>query len=180
MDILNIIYGTITLLIIFLILVTIWSRRPYIWRVSVFFVGLVLVLTVYVALLELMSRPKPNNLEIAHKQTKEVTLLHVSWIEEEAIYILIQIPDVNEPRLYKLPWSKNEAQNYENAMAEGEEQDIEVKIGNPFFESDEEDRERLVYTSPVRPMPQKGREQVDTTVFDPEEELETYGVEEKN
>ena len=169
MDVLNVIYGIITLLMIFLISVTIWSRKSYFWRLSSFFSGLTLVAITYIALLELMSRPKPNNLEIAHKQTKEVTLLHVSWVEEEAIYILIQIPDISEPRLYKLPWSQEEAQDYEDAIAEGEEKDIEVKIGNPFFESDEEDRERLVYTSPVRPMPQIGREQVDTTVFDPED-----------
>ena len=46
--------------------------------------------------------------------------------------------------------------------------------------SDEEDRERLIYTSPAKPMAQKGREQLPVTNFDQEAEQPAYGEEEDN
>jgi hypothetical protein len=107
-----------------------------------------------------------------------VVLLHASWEEEVALYILVEIPGVEEPRLYILPWSREEAEKFQQAIEEGEEKDEEVKIGNPFFNADEEDRERLIYTSPAKPMAQKGREQLPVTNFDPEADQPSYGEEE--
>ncbi|HIK87365.1 MAG TPA: hypothetical protein EYG07_02590, partial [Alphaproteobacteria bacterium] len=63
MDILNILYVTITALAVLLISITIWSRRPFKWRVSAFFIGVGLVIILYVAILELLSRPKPAHME---------------------------------------------------------------------------------------------------------------------
>ena len=102
-------------------------------------------------------------------------LLHASWVEEKAIYILVEIPGVEEPRLYILPWSREEAEKFEQAIEEGEEKDDKVRIGNPFFNADEEDRERLIYTTPAKPLPTKGREQLPVTDFDPDAEQESYG-----
>ena len=64
-------------------------------------------------------------------------------------------------------------------MEEGDDKNEEVRIGNPFFNSDEEDRERLIYTTPSKPMAQKGREQLPITNFDPEAEQPSYGEEEE-
>ena len=180
MDILNILYVTITSLAVLLISITIWSRRPFKWRVSAFFIGVGLVTILYVAILELLSRPKPAHMELFHKDVPEVVLLHASWEEEVALYILVEIPGVEEPRLYILPWNREEAERFQQAMEEGEDKNEEVRIGNPFFNADEEDRERLIYTTPAKPMAQKGREQLPVTNFDPEEEQPSYGEEEEN
>jgi len=178
MDILNILYVTITALAVLLISITIWSRRPFKWRVSAFFIGVALVTILYVAILELLSRPKPAHMELFHKDVPEVVLLHASWEEEVALYILVEIPGVEEPRLYILPWNREEAERFQQAMEEGEDKNEEVRIGNPFFNADEEDRERLIYTTPAKPMAQKGREQLSITNFDPEAEKPSYGGEE--
>ena len=169
MEILNIFYILITALAALLISITIWSRRPFKWRISAFFIGLGLIALLYIA-----------HMELFYKDVPEVVLLHASWEEEVALYILVEIPGVEEPRLYILPWSREEAEKFQQAIEEGEEKDEEVKIGNPFFNADEEDRERLIYTSPAKPMAQKGREQLPVTNFDQEAEQPAYGEEEDN
>ena len=155
MDILNIFYIVLLALAVLLISITIWSRRPFRWRISGFFIGATLISLLFISILELLSRPKPAHLELFYKDIPEVVLLHASWEEEVALYILVEIPGVEEPRLYILPWSREDAEQFEQAMQEGEDNNEEVRIGNPFFNTDEEDRERLVYTSPAKPMPQK-------------------------
>ncbi len=180
MDILNIFYIVLLALAVLLISITIWSRRPFRWRISGFFIGATLISLLFISILELLSRPKPAHLELFYKDIPEVVLLHASWEEEVALYILVEIPGVEEPRLYILPWSREDAEQFEQAMQEGEDNNEEVRIGNPFFNTDEEDRERLVYTSPAKPMPQKGREQLPVTNFDPAAEQPAYGEEENN
>ena len=175
MNILNAIYIVLTLLATILISITIWSRRPYRWRISGFIIGAGLIALLYGSILELLSRPKPAHMELFYKNIPEVILLHASWVEEKAIYILVEIPGVEEPRLYILPWSREEAEKFEQAIEEGEEKDEKVRIGNPFFNADEEDRERLIYTTPAKPLPTKGREQLPVTDFDPDAEQESYG-----
>ena len=180
MDILNIFYIVLLALAVLLISITIWSRRPFRWRISGFFIGATLISLLFISILELLSRPKPAHLELFYKDIPEVVLLHASWEEEVALYILVEIPGVEEPRLYILPWSREDAEQFEQAMQEGEDNNEEVRIGNPFFNTDEEDRERLVYTSPAKPMPQKGREQLPVTNFDPDADQPAYGEEENN
>ena len=180
MDILNILYVTITALAVLLISITIWSRRPFKWRVSAFFIGVGLVIILYVAILELLSRPKPAHMELFYKDIPEVILLHASWEEDVALYILVEIPGLDEPRLYVLPWNREEAEKFQQAMEEGEDKDEEVRIGNRFYNAAGEDRERLIYTTPAKPMAQKGREQLPVTNFDPGEEQPSYGEEEEN
>ncbi|MBE53017.1 MAG: hypothetical protein CMJ09_00890 [Pelagibacterales bacterium] len=175
MDVLNVIYFILTAFAAILVSITIWSRRPYRWRISAFFIGAALIILFYSSILELLSRPKPAHMELFHKNIPEVILLHASWEEEKAIYILVEIPGIEEPRLYVLPWSRDEAEKFEQAMEEGEETNEKVRIGNPFFNADEEDRERLIYTTPTKPLPTKGREQLPVTEFDPEAEKESYG-----
>ena len=180
MDILNILYVTITGLAVLLISITIWSRRPFKWRLSAFIIGVAFVTILYASILELLSRPKPAHMELFYKDVPEVVLLHASWEEDVALYILVEIPGVDEPRLYVLPWDREEAEKFEQAMDEGEDKNEEVRIGNPFFNADEEDRERLIYTTPSKPLEQKGREQLPITNFDPEAEQPSYGEEEES
>ena len=80
MDILNILYVAITALAVLLVSITIWSRRPFKWRLSAFFIGVGLVTILYASILELLSRPKPAHMELFHKDIPEVVLLHLSLI----------------------------------------------------------------------------------------------------
>ena len=75
---------------------------------------------------------------------EEVTLLHVSWVEGEAIHILIRLDGVKEPRLYSFPWDPIQAQEFDEALEKGREDGEEVKIANPFYSSNTEERKTLI------------------------------------
>lgn len=79
MDVLNILYVTITGLAVLLVSITIWSRRPFKWRLSAFLIGVAFVTIIYASILELLSRPKPAHMELFYKDVPEVVLLHASW-----------------------------------------------------------------------------------------------------
>jgi hypothetical protein len=51
MDVLNILYVTITGLAVLLVSITIWSRRPFKWRLSAFLIGVALVTIIYASIL---------------------------------------------------------------------------------------------------------------------------------
>ena len=53
-----------------------------------------LILLAMQPLLEILSRPKPKNLELLNKYANELTLLHVNWVEGEAIYLLVQLDNL--------------------------------------------------------------------------------------
>ena len=97
-------------------------------------------------MLEILSRPKPKNLELLNKYANELTLLHVNWIEGEAIYLLVQLDDLREPRLYKFPWNASQAQEYDEMLEKGRESGEEVKITNPFYPTNSEEKKTNAIT----------------------------------
>ena len=127
--------------------------------------GISIFLTSYVSLLEILSRPKPKNLEILNKYVEEVTLLHVSRVEGEAIHILIRLDGVKEPRLYSFPWDHIQAQEFDEALEKGRENNEEVRISNPFFVSNLEERKTLIYSSPAKPLPAKKPPEIGITNY---------------
>ena len=141
--------------------------------------GISIFLTSYVSLLEILSRPKPKNLEILNKYVEEVTLLHVSWVEGEAIHILIRLDGVKEPRLYSFPWDPIQAQEFDEALEKGRENNEEVRISNPFFVSNLEERKTLIYSSPAKPLPAKKPPEIGITAYDPDAEKKSYEMIEK-
>ncbi len=166
-------YITITILIVAITSLTIWARKSSIVRTYALSMATIAVILSYISLLELLSRPKPKELELFNRNAKEVTLLHVSWLEEEAIYILIEIEELAEPRLYKFPWNAEMAQKFDEAIEQGRENGENVKISNPFT-SDTEAKKTLVYTSPAKPMEPKEAPKPGITSYDPEAEIKSY------
>ena len=79
MEILNIFYILITALAALLISITIWSRRPFKWRISAFFIGLGLIALLYIAIVELLSRPKPAHMELFYKDVPEDCFVKLEW-----------------------------------------------------------------------------------------------------
>ena len=105
MNILNWYFITITVLVAIIIAISFWSRKGLKLKVISLMLGAFSFILIYGSLIEILSRAKPKNLELLNKYAAEVTLLHVNWIEGEAIYLLVQLDDSLEPRLYKFPWS---------------------------------------------------------------------------
>ena len=176
MDLLNWFFTLLTILISFIIAISIWSRRKVKYKVLSMLLGVFSYLISYATLLEILSRPKPKNLELLNKYANELTLLHVNWVEGEAIYLLVQLDDIIEPRLYKFPWNAAQAQEYDEMLEKGRENGEEVKIANPFYPTNAEERKTLIYTAPAKPLPPKEAPETGITSYDPnvEEKLLDY------
>ena len=71
MDILNWFYAFLTILISFIIAITIWSRKEVKYKVFSIILGVFSYFVSYGTMLEILSRPKPKNLELL----KSVNLL---------------------------------------------------------------------------------------------------------
>ena len=176
MDILNWFFALLTILISFIIALSIWSRKKVKYKVLSITIGVFAYLISYATLLEILSRPKPKNLELLNKYANELTLLHVNWVEGEAIYLLVQLDDLIEPRLYEFPWNAAQAQEYDEMLEKGRENGEEVKIANPFFPTNAEERKTIIYTAPAKPLPPKEAPETGITSYDPnlEEKLLDY------
>ena len=176
MDLLNWFFTLLTILISFIIALSIWSRKKVKYKVLSILLGVFTYLVSYGSLLEILSRPKPKNLELLNKYANELTLLHVNWVEGEAIYLLVQLDDIVEPRLYKFPWNTSQAQEYDEMLEKGRENGEEVKIANPFYPTNAEERKTLIYTAPAKPLPPKEAPETGITSYDPnvEEKLLDY------
>ena len=176
MDLLNWFFTLLTILIAFIIALSIWSRKKVKYKVLSILLGVFTYLVSYGSLLEILSRPKPKNLELLNKYANELTLLHVNWVEGEAIYLLVQLDDIIEPRLYKFPWNAAQAQEYDEMLEKGRENGEEVKIANPFYPTNAEERKTIIYTAPAKPLPPKEAPETGITSYDPnvEEKLLDY------
>jgi len=176
MDILNWFFALLTILISFIIALSIWSRKKVKYKVLSIIIGVFTYFISYATLLEILSRPKPKNLELLNKYANELTLLHVNWVEGEAIYLLVQLDNLIEPRLYKFPWNAAQAQEYDEMLEKGRENGEEVKIANPFFPTNAEERKTIIYTAPAKPLPPKEAPETGITSYDPnvEEKLLDY------
>jgi len=156
-----------------------WSRRQVKYKIVALLMGIFCFATIYFSLIEILSRAKPKNLEVLNKYASELTLLHVNWIEGEAIFLLVLIEDDIEPRLYKFPWNAAQAQEFDEALEKGRENGEDVKIANPFYTSNTEERKTLIYSSPAKPLPQKEEPTVGITSYDPEAEKKSYEIKDK-
>ena len=176
MDLLNWFFALLTILISFIIAISIWSRKKIKYKILSILLGIFAYFISYATLIEILSRPKPKNLELLNKYANELTLLHVNWVEGEAIYLLVQLDDIIEPRLYEFPWNAAQAQEYDEMLEKGRENGEEVKIANPFFPTNAEERKTIIYTAPAKPLPPKEAPETGITSYDPnvEEKLLDY------
>ena len=176
MDLLNWFFAVLTILISFIIAISIWSRKKVKYKILSILLGIFAYFISYATLIEILSRPKPKNLELLNKYANELTLLHVNWVEGEAIYLLVQLDDIIEPRLYEFPWNAAQAQEYDEMLEKGRENGEEVKIANPFFPTNAEERKTIIYTAPAKPLPPKEAPETGITSYDPnvEEKLLDY------
>lgn len=106
----------------------------------------------YAGLSELMSRPKPVNLEWARAsaETAKVAASHLS--ENEAIYLWLVLDGETEPRAYRLPWDLNMAKQLREAQRQAKSRQSEVRMKLPFKKRPTDESEN-VFHAPPRPAP---------------------------
>jgi hypothetical protein len=108
----------------------------------------------YASLAELLGRPKPASLEWVHRHAETANLVGASTREGEAIYVWLQFPDSPEPRAYRLPWSRQLAQQLQGAQQQAGKNRNGVEVRLPFEESLER-REPVFHARPQQALPDK-------------------------
>lgn len=153
--------GTIIFLFVPLVLVAallaniaIWSPRRMWLKLSALAAATAFIPLGYTSLSELMSRPKPVALEWIRRELPEATLVGATMRENEAIYLWLQVPDIDEPRAYTLPWSRKLAEQLQSAQREARKNRNGVRVRRPFDGSDDP-RDRMFYAAPQEALPPK-------------------------
>jgi hypothetical protein len=141
-------------LVALLSLISIWAPRRLAIKSTALTAAVLFLPVSYAALVDLLSKPKPVDLEWLQNDAAEAEVLASRLVEDEAIYLWLQLPDVAEPRAYVLPWDRGSAEQLQQAMREAEQKGAGVRMRLPF-EPSLEDREPKFYALPQPALPPK-------------------------
>jgi hypothetical protein len=145
--------------------ISLWAPRRLWIKLCALATAALFMPAAYVALMELLSQPKPVTFEWWHGQAGEATVLGSNLQEERGIYLWLQLPEVAEPRAYVLPWSRDLAEQLQAAMREAEERRSGVQMRLPF-EPSLDDRKPKFYALPQPTLPSKDRDQPPPQVYE--------------
>ena len=137
-----------------LAILSIWSPRKLPVKLGALVTSCLFLPVAYAALADLLSKPKPMALEWWHAKAEEATVLGSTMREGEGIYLWLQMAEIQEPRSYVLPWSREMAQQLQDAMDEAQEQDSGVRMRLPFEQSLDPDEPKF-YALPQPSLPEK-------------------------
>jgi hypothetical protein len=147
-------------------LISIWAPRRLAIKGTALTTAVLFLPVSYVALVDLLSKPKPVDLEWWQSEAAEAEVLASRMIEDEAIYLWLQLPDLSEPRAYVLPWDRASAEQLQQAMREAEQNGGGVQMRVPF-EPSLEDREPKFYALPQPALPPKDLTDPEPEVYQP-------------
>jgi hypothetical protein len=114
---------------------------------------------------DMLGRPKSTLLEVFRTSTQDAKIIGSYLKENDGVYLWLQLPGLDEPRYYKLPWDEKVAKALQDAIGENERQHGSgVGVGLPFERSwDLEDPK--FYALPQPKLPDKPGERPPVTVY---------------
>lgn len=118
----------------------------------------------FVALNELLSRPKPVEVEWTKREVPDATVLAARMVENKAIYLWLKLKDRQDPRAYVLPWSDKLAKQLHRARREAGEKKGKLKMRNPFKPA-KDDTKMTFYAEPQPPLPAKQAQEHAPRIF---------------
>jgi hypothetical protein len=146
--------------------ISLWTpRRLAIKGMALLTTALFLPLA-YASLVDLLSRPKPVDLEWWQSNAEEATVLGAQLQESQAIHLWLQLPGVAEPRSYVLPWNRETAERLQEAQREAEEQGGDVRMRLPF-EPSLDTLEPKFYAQPQPALPPKDHAEQAPQLYQP-------------
>lgn len=146
--------------------VSVWSPRRLAVKAGALVVAFGLMGTGYAAMLDLLSKPKPANFEWWLDKVGEATVLGNTMVEDQAIYLWLQLDGVKEPRAYELPWDQRTAEQLQTAARAAAEQQSALRMRLPF-ERSLDDRDPRFYAMPQPGLPPKGAPKPPTRITPP-------------
>jgi len=137
-----------------LAMIAIWAPRKLWVKAGALATAAIFMVVAYGALADLLGRPKPLSLEVAHRQAQEAIVLATRVREGRGIYLWLQLPGVEEPRAYALPWDRTLAQQMLSAGREAERNGGDLRARLPFTRSRGRS-EAMFYAPPQQAPPPK-------------------------
>ncbi|MGH6898425.1 MAG: hypothetical protein ACREJ5_18045 [Geminicoccaceae bacterium] len=135
-------------------LISIWAPRRLAIKGAALATLVLFLPLAYASLVELLSKPKPVDLEWWQSGAAEAEVLAARQVENQGIYLWLQLPEIAEPRAYVLPWDRASAEQLQRALREAEQQGSGVQMRLPF-EPSLDDREPKFYALPQPALPPK-------------------------
>jgi hypothetical protein len=142
-----------TLLAAVLTLISIWAPRRLPVKGAALATSVLFLPLGYASLVDLLSKPKPVALEWWLREAAEAEVLASRLVEDEGIYLWLQLPDVAEPRAYVLPWDRASAEQLQEAKREADQQGGGVQMRLPFEPSLDQQEARFYARPPPAPPP---------------------------
>lgn len=134
--------------------ISLWSPRKLWIKVSALVTMALFLPVAYISMVDLLSRPKPIEIEWIEFDLAEAAVLSHRMVEDVAIYLWLGIEGADEPRSYVLPWSRETAEQLQDAQRAAQSEGTGVRMKQPFEQSWDE-RERRFYAAPQAPRPAK-------------------------
>ena len=135
--------------------IAIWSPRALWVKVGALTITALFVPLTYASVVELLSRPKPIELEWIRAGAAEAKVLGADLREGERIYLWLRVPGVDEPRFYMLPWDQKLAEQLHKAQREATEQGTDVRAKNLFRKAPKGEEKAVFYARPQEARPPK-------------------------
>ena len=134
--------------------IAIWSPGHMWMKLTALATTAAFIPATYLSLSEMLSRPKPIEIQWAMQELKEASVIGSRLEEGEAIYVWLGIEGIDEPRAYTLPWDDEMARQLHGAERSAEQDGTQVRMRKPF-ETSLDDREPVFYAAPPPPPPLK-------------------------
>lgn len=144
--------------------IAIWSGTKLRNKVVAVTIVAIMLPVGYASLVDLLSRPKPFSHEWLHRDLTQATVLGARLAEGESIFVWLELPGINEPRAYVLPWNEELAKQLHSAQAQAQEQGTEVSMRTPFKRTGDAQDEQF-YAKPQEPLPVKQRPSESPVLF---------------
>jgi len=112
--------------------IAVWAPRRVRLRAAAVALVAALAPVGYLALVEILSQPKPMSHEWFKRHVDRALVLGVSFDEGKAIYLWLELPSAPEPRYYRLPWRPVLAEQLQNYIDEAIREGAQVMLKNPF------------------------------------------------
>jgi hypothetical protein len=145
--------------------ISIWAPRRLVIKGTALATTSLLLPLAYTSMVDLLSRPKPVDLEW-WLNAEEATVLGSQIRENEAIHLWLQLPDLAEPRAYVLPWNRDTAERLQQAQREAQQQGGDVRMRLPF-EPSLDDQEPQFYALPQPALPPKDYAEPEPEFYQP-------------
>ena len=112
--------------------IAIWAPRRTVPRAAAVGLAVALIPASYVALTEILGRPKPVAHEWWSDRTADAVLLGAALDEGRAIYLWVRLEGETRPRYYRLPWRKTVAERIQEVTDEAVQTRGRVEIKDFF------------------------------------------------